>query len=135
MLKWRFQHLAYLLTTLIVLSVLLTGCTPPPQAPRLRITNQGSTAIKSLTILFPEDQIEFGDIPVGATTDYKEVPNGVYSYAAYRLWVHGQIVTIPTIDWVGEEPMEGSDFTYVLAVDPDRSLLAIVRLVNVIKDD
>lgn len=128
------SSVTYLSAILFTLSIILTGCTSP-SAPRLRITNNGTAAIKNLTVLFPQDQVQFGDIPVDATTEYQDVPNGVYRYASYRLEVHGQPITVPVIDWVGEEPMEGSAFTYTLAVDPDRSLLGIVRLIDVTQDE
>ena len=127
---------AYLLSTLLCVG----GCgwvSPEtnPQTPRLRITNVGSTPIVGLTVLFPQDRINFGDIPMGATTQYKEVPRGVYGGAAYTLRIGGAIVTQPILDWVGEEPMEGNAFTYALDVDPSRPQLLIVQLVSVTRDD
>lgn len=140
----RLPKGAYLLSGLLCLA----GCgwlnpetspvwTPlhPGAAPRLRIANVGSTPILRLTVLFPEDRISFGDIPVGATTQYKEVPNGVYRYAAYSLGIDGAIVTQPVIDWVGEQPMGGNAFTYALDVDPRRPQFGVVQLVSVTRDD
>jgi hypothetical protein len=114
----------------------LTGSElPPPASPaRLRITNSGAFPIKSLSVWFPEDRIKFGDVPAGATTDYVDVPRGVYSYAAYELQVNGQLITQPVIDWVGERPLAGTDFTYVLDFDPGRETFQVVQLVNVNKD-
>jgi len=82
----------------------------------------GSAPIRNLTVLFPEEQVHFGDVAVGATSTYVDVQHGVYRYAAYRLEVDGTLVTQPVIDWVGEEPMEGQSFTYSLAVDLYRNL-------------
>ena len=81
-------------------------------------------------MLFPEDQVAFGDIAAGETSPYREVAHGVYSYAAYRLEVDGGLVTQPVIDWVGEVPMDGESFTYALLVD-SRS----VDLVSVTRDN
>jgi hypothetical protein len=115
---------------------LLGGCTSlDPEGSRLRVVNGGSVAILKLTVLFPEDQITFGDIPAGATSAYREAPNGVYRYAAYRLELDGATVTQPVIDWVGETPMEGEAFTYTLSVDPRRSPAQIVQVVSVTRDE
>jgi hypothetical protein len=69
-------------------------------------------------ILFPKDRIEFGDVPAGATTVYQDVPGGIYRYAAYEVVIEGQKYEQPVIDWVGESPMPGNAFTYVLDADP-----------------
>ena len=107
-------------------------------AARLRVTNSGEEDIEDLTVLFPNGEVGFGDVPVGTTTEYKEATGGVYRYAAFRLQIDGQLVTQPVIDWVGAAPMEGTSFTYELElVAPGRpwpSRLA-VRLVEVIKDE
>ena len=127
---------AAVLSLLSLLSMSLVGCTSStPQNPRLRITNSGMQAIENLTVLFPEDEIAFGDIPAGATTEYKEAPGGVYGYAAYRLEIDGQIITQPVIDWVGEVPMEGKSFTYKLDFDPSRPQLQMAQLIEVTKDE
>jgi hypothetical protein len=106
-----------------------------PDVPRLRITNAGAATVTKLTVLFPMDQIEYGDIAPGATTAYRPVPNGVYRYAAYRLEVNGQTVTQPVLDWVGEEPIDGAAFTYTIALDSSRPRLQIVRLISVTKEE
>jgi hypothetical protein len=81
------------------------------------------------------DEVAFGDVASGATTSYRPVPNGVYRYAAYRLELDGRTITQPVIDWVGEVPMDGTSFTYTIALDPDRPPLQIVRLVAVTRDE
>jgi hypothetical protein len=101
---------------------------------QLRITNEGTENIRNLTVIFPGGRVEFGDIPAGFTTPYREVTGGVYRYAAYRLKVGDQAVTQPVIDWVGEVPMEGARFSYRLAVNADR-LPAPVRLIEAKKDE
>lgn len=88
--------------------------------PRLRITNRGTLPINNLVVLFPEESIAFGDVPAGATTEYEDVPKGVFSYAAYEFEVDGQVVAQPVIDWIGESPMSGKLFTYTLDFDPAR---------------
>lgn len=101
---------------------------------QLRVTNDGKEEIRKLTVLFPGGQVEFGDVPAGFTTPYREVPGGVYRYAAYRLEVGGQNVTQPVIDWVGAVPMEGTRFSYRLEINADW-LPTPVRLVEAKKDE
>ena len=81
---------------------------------QLRVTNVGNEAIEDLTVVFPNGEVEFGDIPVGATTAYEDVTGGVFPYAAYRLEIDGEPVTQPVIDWSGAQPLEGERFTYNL---------------------
>jgi len=135
-LSQRFRVVPWLMAVLTALSAGLIGCaSPPSEAARLRITNGGIVAIENLTILFPEDEIVFGDIAVGSTTEYRTVPNGVYGYAAYRLVVNGQVMTQPVSDWVGEKPMPGHSFTYTLDFDPDRQRRQTVQLIGIIRDE
>jgi hypothetical protein len=127
--------LIYLSVILVALGMAVAGCTlSRTQAPRLRIKNQSSSTVKNLTVLFPEDRVEFGDIPAGVTTEYREVPHGVYHYSAYSLEINGQMITQPVTDWVGEKPIEGDDFTYTIDMDPSRGARAVVRLIKVTKD-
>ena len=57
---------------------------------KLRIINQSDIALHNMVVRFPDERIEFGDIPGGTTTDYRDVPQGVYRYAAYDVEVNGQ---------------------------------------------
>jgi hypothetical protein len=100
----------------------------------LRIHNQGVSPISSLSVIFPEDEIVFGDVPGGATTEYVPVPNGVYGYAGYRFELNGEVVIRPVIDWVGEAPIEGSAFTYTIQVDLSAPSLQTIQLVTVNRD-
>jgi hypothetical protein len=125
----------HLLGILVALA-LIGGCTGmSTDLPRLRVTNGGTVLASKLTVRFPMDQIEFGDIRPGLTTAYQPVPNGVYRYAAYPLEINGQMVAQPVIDWVGEQPMDGSAFTYTIAVDAGRPAFQIVQLIAVTKDE
>jgi hypothetical protein len=134
----RARHGALVLATFVVM-LCQAGCespaSPSADGSRLRIVNTGPAGAVALTVLFPDDQIVFGNVSAGATTSYRPVPNGVCRYAAYRLEVDGVIVTQPVIDWVGETPMEGRAFTYTIDVDTRRSRSQIVRLMNVTRDD
>jgi len=53
--------------------------------------NNGSEGINSLMGLFPGPaanikaaRVEFGDVPAGELTEYRNIPSGVHRYAAYE---------------------------------------------------
>ena len=103
---------------------------------KLRIINQSDIALHNMVVRFPDERIEFGDIPGGTTTDYRDVPQGVYRYAAYDVEVNGQSYEQPVVDWVGETPMPGENFTYIIEVDPARWQTEgqVIQLVQVSTD-
>ncbi|WP_374687040.1 hypothetical protein [Promineifilum sp.] len=125
MIKWE--------PMLFVVCLLVTGsaCTPttPPESAvqALRITNAGAEDIYDLIILFPGEtpaetaRIAFGNVAAGETTAYQAVPHGVYRYAAYEYTLDGDTLHQPVMDWVGEQPLAGTRFTYQIALDTTRT--------------
>ena len=117
---------------LVFITVLISSCNVPSVNPtvtpvfqQLRIVNSGVQDIEGLVVLFPGStadseaiEVEYGDVPAGATTEYQNVPGGVYQYSAYEYFWKGGLVTQPVIDWVGESPMTGDKFTYSILLDP-----------------
>lgn len=102
----------------------------------LRITNQSKIPLHNLVVRFPDERIEFGDVSGGTTTEYREVSQGVYRYAAYDVEVNGQSYEQPVIDWVGETAMQGKNFTYIIDVDTARWKTEgqVIQLVEVSTD-
>lgn len=138
---------AYHMRALLALCVVMlaTACTAQPGAPataQLRIHNSGAADIHDLTLLFPGEtpqardvvRVAFGDIAAGATSAYLPVPSGVYRYAAYE-YTHGDAaMSQSVVDWMGEQPLEGSHFTYRLQLDPQAVPGAQITLVEVITE-
>ena len=87
---------------------------------KLRIINQSNIQLQNLVVVFPDERIEFGDVPGVTSTNYRDVPQGVYRYAAYNFEVNGQKYAQPVVDWAGETPIQGENFTYIIDVDPSR---------------
>lgn len=87
---------------------------------KLRIINKSNILLHDLVVVFPDEQIEFGNVPGETTTEYRDVLKGVYSYAAYKVEVNGQKYEQTVADWVGETPMQGENFSYIIDVDPER---------------
>ena len=106
------------------------------QLQRLRITNQSTFTLHNLVVRFPDERIEFGDVPGGTTTEYREISQGVYRYAAYDVEVNGQKYQQSVVDWIGETPMQGESFTYIIEVDPTRWQTEgqVIQLVQVSMD-
>jgi hypothetical protein len=102
----------------------------------LRVSNAGSRSIEGLVVMFPEERVEFGDLAAGVTTTYRPFSKGVFRYAAYQHRIEGSMVTQPVIDWVGERPMPGQAFTYVVEVveDSTRRANIQIRLVSTTRD-
>lgn len=120
---------------LVVMSAtVLIGCSVLGQGQRLRIKNDSAAPITNLRILFPDQQISFGNVAPNSTTAYQVFAKGVYRYAAYQYDWNGQTVTQPVIDWVGEQPMQGDSFTYTLHFDPTWVQGAQVQLTHVTRD-
>jgi hypothetical protein len=88
---------------------------PSSTGARLRLVNVRPPNVYSLVVMFPMEQVSFGDLPGGTTTEYKSVSNGVFRYAAYRFRVADREHTQPVIDWVGESPMAGQVVEDLLA--------------------
>lgn len=128
----RFLYVLYV--AFLIAAVSLAGCATVPPAQRMRITNAGTKPITNLVVLFPDQEIPFGNIPPNTTSEYKVFPKGVYAYAAYRYDVNGESVTQPVIDWVGEQPMQGNAFTYTVTYNPNGPQMQRVQLVNVARD-
>jgi hypothetical protein len=101
------------------------GATADPDIAQLRIHNVGQVDIAAIIVIFPGAtyeaeavRVEFGEIPAGTMSEYREVPGGVYRYAAYDYMLDGEWLNQSVIDWVGETPLHGLKFTYNIQLDP-----------------
>jgi len=132
-----------------IVSMTLGIVTPQPMVPtstqsqpqRLRITNQSAYTIHDLFVRFPDEWVEFGDVLPGETTDYRVVSRGVYRYSGYKIQLDGQDYQQVPYDFLGESPMIGNAFTYILILDPIRKTdpvqktgIEVIQLVQVKKD-
>ena len=114
----RLTWKAFLLAALWIISLSTCRWSAAAEVQRLRVVNMGAFTIHNLVVIFPGERIEFGDVPAGATTEYQDVREGVYGYAAYQFDVDGETVTLSVLDWVGEEPRSGRLFTCEVNFDP-----------------
>jgi hypothetical protein len=109
---------------------------------QLRVLNTGSEDIQNLTILFPgptsdaeATRVEFGDVPAGKLTDYRNVASGVYRYSAFAYTLERRVINQAVMDWIGESPMKGAKFTYRLALHPQKVPGDQMQLVQVLIDE
>ena len=128
----RLSRLALLVVLLSAAAFSACATVLGPQ--KMRVVNSGPNAITNLHVLFPDQDVAFGDVAPNATTEYKAFPKGVYSYAAYKYDLNGAAVMQPVIDWVGESPMEGREFTYTIQFDPNASAMQRIQMLNVARD-
>ena len=149
MLEAQVVFISKRVTLILILLNLITACTTQRnvattalELQQLRITNSGTTDIVGLVVLFPgpsadaeASRVEFGDIAAGQTTEYRNVPSGVYRYAAYEYMLDGQEEGQFVIDWVGESPMVGKKFTYEIALDLKDVVGNRVKLITVLVDE
>ena len=145
---WIFLKSKQLMLAIMLLgfisacSTQANATTTPTEFQKLRITNSSNVEIAELVILFPgptwdseASRVEFGTIPAGQTTNYVDVPSGVYRYAAYEYTLNGHTVRQPVIDWVGESPMAGKKFTYQLILDLKKVEGDQITLFSVVVDE
>ncbi len=101
--------------------------------------NSGSEDIKGLTVLFPgatadaeATREEFGDVPAGQTTEYRNVHSRVCRYDAYEYTLDSRVVNQAVTNWVGESPLEGEKFTYQIELGSKKEPGRQVQLIEVL---
>ena len=150
----HLQQIANILIGVFILSIfILAGCSPvaqqeataqrsqptptsritPTVSPqKVRVTNQSAYTISDLKVRFPDELIAFGDILPGETTEYQTAVKGVYRYSGYQIKLDGQEYSQVPYDFLGEKPMQGYAFTYILNFDPIRKPgVQVIQLVEV----
>ena len=85
----------------VVAAGLLAGARCGRNDAELRLYNNGPTGLENLTLLFPKDEVRFGDVAVHSTTPYATVKHGGGEYAAFRFRFNGVPVQQNVIDFVG----------------------------------
>jgi hypothetical protein len=90
-------------------------------------------SLENVTVLFPHDEVKFGDIPTQSASRYSTVKHGVGPYAAFRFAWHGLLVEQNVVDFIGWKPMSGSAFTYRVQLDPGEPH-PLLRVIEVLKD-
>lgn len=131
---------------LLSLCISLSSCSSTTNDQRgeitqqLRIANGGDVDLINLTVVFPGKtptdtvRVLFGDVLAGTVSEYKDIPGGVYRYAAYEYILAGNTVSQFVVDWLGEKPLEGEKFTYRLRLQLEKVQGDQVKLEEVVVD-
>jgi hypothetical protein len=107
----------------------------------LRISNTGNEDIQNLIVVFPGSspmvpvRVDFGNVKSGETTEYQAMPSGVYRYAAYEYTLEDRTIYQSVMDWLGEKPLQGTQFTYEISLDTTRVQGDQIQLLTVLTDN
>lgn len=139
----RWSTAAILLLTACSGGAPLPAVAPPPAngrqdlaragPPRLRMLNQGPEAIEALVAISPHGGVDFGELAVGATTPYVDVPGGVYETLAFRYRKGGRTFTQPVMDF-DRSPLPERAYTFKLSISQTAGQVLIIQVVQQIQD-
>jgi hypothetical protein len=113
---------------------------PDSETDFIRVENSGEFDIEGIWLVFPRQEIEFGEIPAGTTSEYVAVSRGVYNDIRFRLIIDGGLYTQYRLDGpMFVQLMEGSKFTMNLAlVEPRRNFAQgrfVVQAIELRRDE
>lgn len=130
----KFRFIVMLLVLLpVAVRVSAQTSTPCPEAvecpteepviemPQIRLWNRSERDMENITVIFPEQEEDYADIPAGHTSDYRAV-EPAYRYAYIHLTSAGEAYVWQPIDYVGETPLEPGYYTYALDIADDHML-------------
>lgn len=111
--KWAF---------FIFLASLFYGCetttTGTSGELMIRVKNNSSYSMEDVTVGFPEEEIQYGDIRSGEESTFMEVTKA-YRYAYIKTIVNEKELVLQPIDYVGESLLDPGLYTYELNLDED----------------
>ncbi len=87
----------------------------------VRVRNGSDLNLDEAALFLPGVTLEFLDLEAGETTPYSEVQKA-YDYASAQVVVGQDTARIQVIDYVGETPLKGGRYTYILRVFPGNPL-------------
>ena len=126
--NWWKLALAVVVLLPLAFTLWVTGLFSPSL---LRVENRGYSDLQDLTVWFPRERVEFGDVPAGQLSGYRLVFGGVYQYAAYEITVDGERKIQPVIDWVGETPLLPGSYIYVISWEKTRVYYPWIDLLEI----
>jgi hypothetical protein len=84
----------------------------------IRIANHGDVELQDVSVRFPSQTEEYGNILPGQATEYRKIGKA-YRYARVRAIANGKELLLQPTDYVGETLLQGGNYTYVLKNKPD----------------
>lgn len=103
---------------LALVATIAAGCSSLQQAGglQIRVANASAFTMEQVTIGFPSQEVQYGTLAAGATSEYRDVEQA-YRYAAVTVMVEDERLVMQPIDFVGESLLAPGRYTYVLDVD------------------
>ena len=140
MYKWMYMFVVLVFLTINACTAITSSPQEAGDTQQLRISNIGSEGIQDLSVVLPGEtptevvRIHFGDVSAGETTEYQAIPGGVYRFAAYEYRLNNETAYQGVVDWLGEEPLVGTQFTYQITLDTARVQGDQIQLITVLTD-
>ena len=113
----------------LLLSLLLTSCTPISKEVEIRVRNTSPYTYTNVTVNTSGGENTYGDIPPGAASDYK-VFDFAYSYAHISLQIDTVDYLLQPIDYVGEHKLQSGKYTYEVSVYNTATQQLLLNLVE-----
>ena len=107
----------FLSAFLISLMIVLSTCTAEVDEGTvlIRIKNESVYNFKNLEFNPGSTLADVGELKAGKTSDYYSFETG-YHYGYIRLKIDGDELGLTPYDYVGETPLSGGKYTYILDV-------------------
>ena len=87
----------------------------------VRVRNGSSLTLDEATVFLFGGPLTVTDFQPGAVSDYRTVDKA-YDYASALVVVGADSASIQVIDYVGEEPVDGGRYTYVVRIRTESPL-------------
>ena len=87
----------------------------------IRVRNGSNLMVDEAVLYLPSQVLEYSNLDVGEATPYSQVQKAYY-YASAQVVVGQDTARIQVIDYVGETPLKGGRYTYILRVFPGTPL-------------
>jgi hypothetical protein len=92
--------------------------------PEIRVENASQSDFSSVRVVFPSEDVSYGALPAGATSEYESVAEA-YRYAYVEVMIGERRVVLQPIDYVGETLLGPGRYTYALDVMPGGDFLSL----------
>lgn len=84
---------------------------------KVRLRNGSNLVYDEAALLLPEVILRFSNLQPGEETSY-QVVGKAYDYASAEVVVGADTARLQVIDYVGEKPLDGGRYTYILRFFP-----------------
>lgn len=104
-----------LITVLLCTAILIScdGLLKSEEELKIRLNNVSEFNMDSVLVIFPEDEINYGNLLAGKSSEYRMV-NKAYRYAYIQVKINGGLCVLQPIDYMGESLLKPGNYTYIL---------------------